>query len=443
MLPEPNDLGWPPPTRFRQRSHGGGTRFERDRSATAGVAPAAHLRTREDHRVEHVIDGADLDLDGTDAAVTALCDALEAIDADGWYPSIEVIRPWSMHNPRITGEFARPAAIRRYLEREIGALLQRGATVAVRPSRPALALDDPQLFAALDESEWDLRAKKLFLFGPERMSLSLDRLGHYTGTPADMFQRYIVFTNYAMHVEVFQEHFPDAVGPSRPGVQMPAWHHRQPDGSGVSIVNIGVGPANAKTITDHVAVLRPDAMLMIGHCGGLRNHQAIGDFVLATGYMRADNILDAVLPTSVPVIPNPRLNALLLAALERRTTSFRMGTVYTTDNRNWELNQRLALEAMQLSRSVAVDMESATIATNGFRYRIPNATLLCVSDKPLHGSPKLSEAARDFYDSSRRQHLDIALDCIEGVRQVHPDGIPNADLRSTDEPLFGAPSDVD
>jgi AMP nucleosidase len=394
-------------------------------------------------RDELVVDGAAVAGDAVAGPAASLCDAAEAIDAEGWYPAIEVVRPWSVHNPRITGEFARPAAIRRYLERELCTLLRRGATVAVRPSRRALALDDPALFGALDEGDWDLRAKKLFLFGPERMALSLDRLAHYTGTPAAAFQRYLVFTNYSMHVEAFRDRYPEAHGPAREGVQMPAWHHDQADGAGVSIVNIGVGPANAKTITDHVAVLRPDAMLMIGHCGGLRNHQAVGDFVLATGYLRADHILDEVLPTSVPVTPNPRLNALLLEALDRRGAPYRLGTVYTTDNRNWELNQAAALAAMRVSRSVAVDMESATVAANGFRYRIPNSTLLCVSDKPLHGSPKLSEAARTFYEASRRDHLAIALDCLDAVRARHPGGIPNADLRSTDEPLFGAPPDVD
>jgi AMP nucleosidase len=182
---------------------------------------------------------------------------------------------------------------------------------------------------------------------------------------------------------------------------------------------------------------------MIGHCGGLRNHQEVGDFVLATGYLRADHILDEALPTSVPVIPNPRLNALLLEAIERRGIPYRVGTVYTTDNRNWELNQAAALAAMRVSRSVAVDMESATVAANGFRYRIPNSTLLCVSDKPLHGSPKLSDAARSFYEASRHHHLAIALECLDGVRTQFPQGIPNADLRSSDEPLFGAPPDAD
>ncbi|MEY2462185.1 MAG: nucleosidase [Acidimicrobiaceae bacterium] len=392
--------------------------------------------------MEHVVDGTALAPGDVDEAVADLCDLLEAIDADGWYPLIEVTRPWSVHNPRISGEFARPAAIRRYLERELAALLRRGATVAARPSRRALTLDDPALFRALDEGGWDLRGKKLFLFSPERMALSLDRLGHYCGTAPEAFQRYLLFTNYAMHVEAFRERFPDAEGPDRP-VQMPAWHHRTAAGDGVTIVNIGVGPPNAKTVTDHLAVLRPDAMVMIGHCGGLRNHQEIGDFVLATGYLRADHILDEVLPCSVPVIPNPRLNALLLAALEDRGARFRMGVVYTTDNRNWELNQHSALEAMRLSRSVAVDMESATVAANGFRYRIPNATLLSVSDKPLHGAPKLEAGSLEFYEATRRDHLSLALECIDEVRAQYPDGIPNADLRSTDEPLFGAPPDVD
>ena len=377
------------------------------------------------------------------AEVAELCAALEAIDADGWYPLIEVQRPWSTHNPTIAGEFAHPAAIRRYLQRELAALLALGATIEVRPSRPAFDLDDPELFARLDEADWDVRQKKLFLFGPERMALSLERLRHYTGSAPEAFEPYVVFTNYAMHIDAFVERFPHATGPEPSDVQMPAWHAPSDDGAGITMVNIGVGPANAKTLTDHLAVLRPDLMLMIGHCGGLRNHQEIGDFVLATGYLRADRILDAVLPIDVPVIPNPRLNRYLLDALEARGAPYRMGTVYTTADRNWELNQHDALAAMRVSRSVAVDMESATIAANGFRYRIPNATLLCVSDKPLHGVPKLTEAAQRFYETSRRDHLAVAIDCITAVRLNHPTGIPNADLRSTDEPLFGAPSDVD
>ncbi|HEY2222341.1 AMP nucleosidase [Actinomycetospora sp.] len=388
------------------------------------------------------VDGASLATGDVDAAADGLVDTLAAIDDDGWYSTIEVVRPWSTVNPRLTGEFSRTHAIRRYLHRELEALLRAGARVTARPARPALGFDDPSFFAALDEDRVDARSKKLFLFGPERMGLSVDRLGHYTGTPAETFQRHVLFTNYAMHVEAFLERYPDAIGPERGGVQMPAYHHVTDDGDGVSLVNIGVGPANAKTATDHVAVLRPDTMIMIGHCGGLRNHQQKGDFVLATGYQRFDHVLDEVLPLNVPVIPNHRLNMFLLDALETAGAEYRIGTVHTTDNRNWELNQRTTLAAMQASRSVAVDMESATIAANGFRYRVPNATLLCVSDKPLHGSPKLSAGAQQFYETSKRQHLGIALSAVERVRQEHAEGLPSQEIRSVDEPLFGGPSDT-
>ncbi|NLD78071.1 MAG: AMP nucleosidase [Acidimicrobiales bacterium] len=388
--------------------------------------------------MQETVDGRSIAPEEMPAAIDRLLDALEAIDADGWYPAIDVDRQWSRHNPTISGEFARPAAVRGYLRRELSSLLDRGAVVTARASRRALALTDTEFFAALDEERFDLRAKKLFLFGPERMALSLERLAHYCGTPAESFERHILFTNYAMHVEAFIERFPDAEQPNRPGVQMPAFHHRTGNGDGVSLVNIGVGPANAKTITDHVAVLRPDTMMMIGHCGGLRNHQALGDFVLATSYLRADHVLDEILPTSVPIIPNHLLNSFLLDALVRHDVPYRLGIVHTTDNRNWELNQGPTLAAMRAARSVAVDMESATIATNGFRYRIPNATLLCVSDKPLHASPKQADSALAFYEASKRVHLDLALECIDRVRRDFPGGLPNNDIRAPDEPLFGA-----
>jgi len=96
----------------------------------------------------------------------------------------------------------------------------------------------------------------------------------------------------------------------------------------VTMVNIGVGPSNAKTITDHLAVLRPDLVLMIGHCAGLRNHQETGDLVLATAYVRGDHVLDDMLPLSVPVVSNHTLNTLLLGELTARRLRSRMGIVY-------------------------------------------------------------------------------------------------------------------
>jgi AMP nucleosidase len=369
--------------------------------------------------------------------VAAIIDEMQAADEAGHYPKLIVERPWSKHNPVLEGEFAKPGAIRWYLERELSRLAQAGASITVESGRTAVGLHDPALTTAVDETTWDLRRKKLFLFPPERMALSIDRLGHYTGTGASDFQRYVLLTNYAWHVEVFREQFPDATGPDHDGRQMPAWHYARPDRTGITIVNIGVGPSNAKTITDHLAVLRPDLLLMIGHAGGLRNHQEIGDLVLANAFLRDDRVLDVVLPLSIPVVPNHTINSLLLDEIADRGLRSRMGTVFTTANRNWELQYTSVAERLRLSRAIAVDMESATVAANGFRYRIPTATLLAVSDKPLHGLPKLNEQAQAFYASTRRQHVEMAAAAIARVRQQYPEGLPAAEIRSPDEPLLG------
>lgn len=367
------------------------------------------------------------------------CERMEKIYELDSYSRITVIRRWSKHNPTISGEIARPSAYRWYLRRELLKLVLAGAEIQIEPSRARIDLNSPSLLKLIDESDLDITRKKLFLFGPERVELSIQRLEHYTGTKAEEFQRYFLLTNYKMHMDAFETVYPDCVKPGRSDVQMPAYHHKTDQSDGISIVNIGVGPSNAKNCTDHIAVLRPDALLMVGHCAGVRNRQEIGDFVLASGYMRADRLLDEALPTSVPVTPSFLLNRYLARVLEERDLPYRMGAVYTTVDRNWELALRGTLDDLQASRSIAVDMESATVAANGFRYRIPSATLLCISDKPLHGKPKLPEDAKTFYQETKKQHISVAIAAIELAKQEFPDGLPNSDIRALDEPLMGGP----
>jgi AMP nucleosidase len=390
-----------------------------------------------DGRVTLTVDFSAIPSNQRAEEIGRLCDAMEAADKAGRYSRLTVERPWSADNPVLEGEFASAGAIRWYLERELSHLAARGARISVSAGREALDLHDPRLGPAVDETRWDLRRKKLFLFAPERMALSIDRLQHYTGTAAEMFQRYVLLTNYTWYLDEFRAALPGCTGPDREGRQMPAWHYMLPGRAGLTMVNIGVGPSNAKTLTDHLAVLRPDLVLMIGHCAGLRNHQEIGDLVLATAYLRDDRVLDDVLPLSVPVVSNYTLNTLLLGELTARGLHSRMGIVFTTANRNWELNLATVDDQLRLSRAIAVDMESATVAANGFRYRIPTATLLAVSDKPLHAQPKLSAEAQSFYAASRRHHVQIAISVAEKVRQLYPGGLPTADLRSPDEPLLG------
>ncbi len=370
-------------------------------------------------------------------AIGKACDLMEQIYADGKYPKMIVERSWSKYNPVIEGELAQPKAYRWYLTREMERLVKNDGTVFIKPSRDVLPLNNPELFDNVDENDWDITQKKLFLFRAERIDISLDRLKHYTGTQPEDFQRYILFTNYDMHVEVFLDKFPDCVKPAREGVQMPAYHHKMDNNSGLTLVNIGVGPSNAKTITDHVGVLRPDAMVMVGHCGGLRNHQDIGDFVLASGYYRADKVLDDLFPIGIPISPNYLLNRFLKEVLDKHEMEHRIGTVYTTANRNWEFSKAKSVEEIHISRSLAIDMESSTVATNGFRYRIPHATLLCVSDKPLHGKPKLSGAAQSFYQNSKEMHLEMVIEALQMVKDNYPQGLPNSSIRAFNEPLMG------
>ena len=197
-----------------------------------------------------------------------------------------------------------------------------------------------------------------------------------------------------------------------------AWAAASPSSTSAS------GPSNAKTMTDHLAVLRPHCWLMIGHCGGLRQSQRIGDYVLAHGYLRQDRILDDVVPPEIPIPALAEVQVALQEAAARVTgergealkARLRTGTVVTNDDRNWELRWTQERKRINLSRAIAVDMESGTVAAQGYRLRVPYGTLLCVSDKPLHGEIKLPGAANAFYDRAVSEHLMIGLAALDALR---------------------------
>jgi AMP nucleosidase len=224
---------------------------------------------------------------------------------------------------------------------------------------------------------------------------------------------------------------------------MPAYHLMGDNRMGITLVNIGVGPSNAKTITDHLAVLRPEAWLMIGHCGGLRESQSIGDYVLAHAYLRDDHVLDEVLPPEIPLPAIAEVQVALNRAAEIVTGEqgddlkrrMRTGTVVTTDDRNWELRFTSSAVRFNQSRAVAIDMESATGAGQGYRFRTPYGTLLCVSDKPLHGEIKLPGQANRFYEQAISEHLKIGLTAVELLREEGPQ-LHSRKLRSFFETAF-------
>ena len=321
-------------------------------------------------------------------------------------------------------------------------------------------------------------AQPLSLFTAPRVDYSLHRLRHYTGTAPEHFQNFVLFTNYQFYIDEFvrlgheamadpaseyiafiepgnvvtqklgsdSNYSGDEMGKVPPRLpQMPAYHLVRADRSGISMVNIGIGPANAKTITDHIAVLRPHAWIMLGHCAGLRNSQQLGDYVLAHGYVREDHVLDEELPLWVPVPALAEIQVALEQAVSDVTQLkgpelkriMRTGTVASTDNRNWELlPDNGPQQRFSQSRAVALDMESATIAANGFRFRVPYGTLLCVSDKPLHGEIKLPGMANHFYRERVDQHLRIGMRAIELLRAEGIDQLHSRKLRSFAEVAF-------
>jgi AMP nucleosidase len=315
----------------------------------------------------------------------------------------------------------------------------------------------------------------LAMFRAARVDYSLHRLYHYTGTDPEHFQNFVIFTNYQFYVDAFaricRERMADgdpvadafvepgnviaakagfeALGPThappeRPP-QMPAFHLVQRASSGITMINIGTGPSNARNITDHVAVLRPHAWLMLGHCAGLRNTQKLGDYVLAHGYVREDHVLDEELPLWVPVPALAEMQVALEQAVGEVTglsgfelkRVMRTGTVASVDNRNWELGDHVAtIRRLSQSRAIALDMESAAVAANGFRFRVPYGTLLCVSDKPLQGEIKLAGMAGDFYRRRVGQHLEIGLRALEKLKSQERERLHSRKLRSFAEVAF-------
>lgn len=395
-----------------------------------------------------------------------------------------------------------PALFRSYLREQLTPLMQDyGAVAHVGMSRqeipypyvvesgdeltrgPANAADLARYFPVpllsvvgdeIADGLWQAEGPRpLALFDAVRVDYSLRRLVHYMGTDWRDVQPWILLTNYHRYVEQFirrglsEIRAGHAISLSLPGgiildashddqaleaiiaaapwmrYQMPAYHLRRAHGQGTTLVNIGVGPSNAKTITDHLAVLRPHVWLMVGHCGGLRPSQNIGDYVLAHGYLRQDHILDSLVPTDIPIPALAEVQTALQTAARHVTGEdgealkqrLRTGTVVTYDDRNWELRWSQERRRINLSRAIAVDMESGTIAAQGFRFRVPYGTLLCVSDKPLHGEIKLPGAANAFYQRAVSQHLEIGLATLDLLRENRL-SLHSRKLRSFDEPPF-------
>src|SRR5690606_23694688 len=242
---------------------------------------------------------------------------------------------------------------------------------------PELAVTDDSIVNGTWQGKPD-EPRPLAPFTAPRVDYSLHRLQHYTATAPRHFQNFVLFTNYQFYVDEFCRWAKDTLAKGEGGYtaliepgnritrraesgelvaegepaarlpQMPSYHLVREGHTGITLINIGVGPSNAKTITDHVAVLRPSAWLMLGHCAGLRMTQRLGDYVLAHGYVRQDHVLDDDLPIWVPVPPLAEVQVALEDAVAEVTGLSgyelkkikRTGTVATIDNRDRALSDK-------------------------------------------------------------------------------------------------------
>lgn len=398
------------------------------------------------------------------------------VDVQSWRP-IDRSEPFGYVDAsgRYVAEIARPRVMERYLVEQLEALCTNyPCRILVGPSatrippeyiagigdvseaRRAGDLGDAVPRPTLDEvhdaiidQHWEAfhgTEKPLFHFGPQRFDLACARIAHYTGISVDSLQKYILFTNYAMHTTEFvrfglreiadpNSRYTELLLPDGTRLtagdqveleeldlgsknQMPRFDLVTAAGDGLTMINIGVGPSNAKTITDCLAVLRPEAWIMIGHCAGLDGRMRIGDLILGNAYQREDSILDSSIDADIPIPAVPEVQRALEASVDEiyggDHSLMRTGTVLSTGDRNWEWHTPKDLwEWLRGSTAVAVDMESCTLAANGYRFRVPYGTLLSVSDLPLHAVPKLPAQAQAFYTSSKEAHVMCAVRAME------------------------------
>jgi AMP nucleosidase len=236
-------------------------------------------------------------------------------------------------------------------------------------------------------------------------------LPRYTGKSIDTFGRYFLLTNYLYYVELFAK-----------------WHNVQVEGKGknmpnatsdgITIINFGMGSPNAATIMDLLSAVSPIAVLFLGKCGGLKKKNKLGDLILPIAAIRSDGTSNDYLPNEVPALPAFKLQIAISNAIVRNNLEYWTGTVYTTNRRVWEYDDRFKKYLVK-TRAMAIDMETATIFTVGFANEIPTGALLLVSDQPMISTGIKTEASdRKVTNKYVESHLRIGIDSLNDIKET-------------------------
>ncbi len=202
-----------------------------------------------------------------------------------------------------------------------------------------------------------------------------DWLPRYTGNSLENFGEYILLTNFNNYLELFaQWHNTEIIDPH---AQMPCV-----TADGITMINFGMGSANAATIMDLLSIIEPKAALFLGKCGGLKKKNKVGDFILPIAAIRSEGTSDDYLPPEVPALPAFNLQRAVSSSIRDYGHDYYTGTVFTTNKRVWEYDERFK-KYLRKTRSMAIDMESATVFIVGFANEIPSGALLLVTDQPM------------------------------------------------------------
>ena len=248
-------------------------------------------------------------------------------------------------------------------------------------------------------------------------------LPRYTGTPLDKFGKYILLTNFNKYVDMFA-----------------AWNKVEVNGSnmpmpnatanGITIINFGMGSANAATIMDLLSAIEPTAVLFLGKCGGLKKKNELGDLILPIAAIRGEGASDDYFPPEVPALPAFNLQKAISTTIRNHDKDYWTGTVYTTNRRVWEHDDDFK-DYLRSIRAMGIDMETATIFSVGFHNQIPTGALLLVSDQPMISQGvKTSESDKEITKNYVDEHLKIG---IESLNELINNGLTVKHLRFGEE----------
>ncbi len=244
-------------------------------------------------------------------------------------------------------------------------------------------------------------------------------LPRYTGVALEDFGKYILLTNFSQYLELFARlNKVEIKDNSKP---MPT-----ATAGDITMINFGIGSANAATIMDLLSGIHPKAVLFLGKCGGLKKKNQVGDFILPIAAIRGEGTSDDYLPTIVPALPAFNLQKAISTTVRDFSMDYWTGTVFTTNRRVWEHDEKFKKYLIK-TRSMAIDMETATIFTVGFANEIPTGALLLVTDQPMIPEGiKTSESDKSVNEKYVETHLNIG---ISSLKQLINQGVTVKHLR--------------